>query len=109
MVLRADPSRSHVGGMLYAVFVTNHVKPPLNRGSRRVFVTTEVQVMSTRVTRAILVIGIPLATISCSTSREQQDYQLANVRVARTDSEAARGGSWWTWAVTVGPEQVFKN
>jgi hypothetical protein len=87
----------------------NHVKPPLNRGSRRVFVTTEVQVMSTRVTRAILVIGIPLAMISCSTSREQQDYQLANVRVARTDIEAARGGSWWTWGVTVRPEQVFKN
>jgi hypothetical protein len=65
--------------------------------------------MSTRVTRAILVIGIPLATISCSTSSEQQDYQLANVRVARTDIEAARGGSWWTWAVTVRPEQVFKN
>jgi hypothetical protein len=65
--------------------------------------------MSTRVTRAILVIGIPLAMISCSTSREQQDYQLANVRVARTDIEAARGGSWWTWGVTVRPEQVFKN
>ena len=86
--------------------------------------------MTGRTTKAILVAGATLLATGCASSEEWMDWRghtthfasgqhatfsLRNnkdgsdPRVSRADIDAARSENWWGKAITVSPEEIFKN
>ena len=87
--------------------------------------------MRARLQRAGLIVGALLLTSACATSEEVSEWKkhsshfasgqhmyfsvidnprdTSPPRVRRSDIEAARTENWWGKAVTVSPEQIFKD
>jgi len=87
--------------------------------------------MHERVLRAALIVGALLLTGACATSQEWAEWRAHSSHFAsgqhlvfstfrnptdasppnvrRSDVEASRAETWWGKAVTVNPDQIFKD
>jgi hypothetical protein len=94
---------------------------------RSAFLGEEVTFMEGRILRAGLIVGVLLLTGACATSEEWAEWKRHSTHFAsdkhlvfnptdtspplvrRSQIEAARAENWWGKAVTVNPDQIFKD